>query len=125
MNFSTFREAYDAYLAALNAIDGRSSNPLPGGIRDAALQPLSSVPVLAYDNHGYSYPVVILPSEYGDHSPELCMVGAPSGWLLSTLREGIAAGRYSDRIALDYGQGWFCINFDEVMAAVDADGRWS
>jgi len=46
----------------------------------------------------------------------LHLVGAPSGWRMPTLLAN--GGNYPNGIALDFGLGWFCTNFEEVLDAV-------
>lgn len=43
----------------------------------------------------------------------------PGQWFLGTLFEKPSVDGQTD-IAIDYGQGWYCINFDHVMAEVKA-----
>lgn len=103
MKFQTFREAHDAYL--------RITNAWPAGPdRDQAFLAMADVPVLAVDNHGHKHPVCIV-EENGRLI--LYCVGAPSGWRLADL-----AGFFSDLIAFDLGQNWFCTNIDAVLRAV-------
>lgn len=110
-----FKDCYKAYLAAV--CPDISHRSLKGPARDEALLPLSCVPILAVDNHGYSYPVLV-------DEGVLYLVGSPSGWNLTILLDH-SGGFPDSRIALDYGQGWYCININEVLAAVVAAGLTS
>lgn len=112
----TFREMHDKYMESLDSIQ-RSGFPKKGSARDSAMMLISQFPILAYDNHGYSYPVLVCPSEYRDGAPVLHFVGAPSGWFLSDLRDSKAP-----TIWLDMGQNWFCNNFDEIMLELKSKG---
>ena len=111
----TRAECYQAYLAVV--CPGPSLNSIKGSARDAGLLPLSCMSILAFDNHGYSYPVII-------EDGVLWFVGAPSGWRLSSFFDGIGGGAagFPDQIALDFGQSWFCVNFDEVLREIVASG---
>ena len=67
----------------------------------------------ALDNHGYRYAVWLL----FDHSEPmgwkwiLRIDGTPGSWYMSTILEG----GIRDKISIDYGQRWDCINFREIM----------
>lgn len=114
--FNSFREAYDAYFAAVTALNPGSPSSEPGPERDAALLPLSCVPVLAYDNHGLSYPIYIGPGDYDGSRNVLYAVGAPSGWYESDLVDRCHRG--FETLAFDIGQGWLWVNFSDVMLHV-------
>jgi hypothetical protein len=82
----------------------------------------------ARDNHGYEYPVQLFLSmepagAFGSASGAqhlaaefsnrwvLRIKGTPGSWYMSTLLErGVQS-----QIALDFGQGWMCTNFAEIM----------
>ena len=112
----TFSECHDKYLAAIMGGSKRFSFPA-GSDRDAALLPLSCVPVLAYDNHGLSYPVLI-------ENGVLYLVGAPSGWSLLTLfdRRERSSNAYHGGMWLDMGGSWWCVNFDQVLDEIQSKG---
>lgn len=104
-----YRDCYAAYLKAVGA------NRAPGTARDDALLPLSCVPVLAYDNAGYSYPVLVI-------NGVLYLVGAPSGWKLADLLTH--EGGFPNGIAIVFGDNWFCTNIDEVLSAITNHGAY-
>ena len=66
----------------------------------------------AKDNYGHSYPAYL---ERGRYSKALVLRfdGAPSGWDLNTLRSN-----RSDRIAIDFGQDWICVNYGEIASEI-------
>lgn len=65
----------------------------------------------ARDNHGHTYDVEIQTGDNG--KPIVKILGTPGQWYYKSL------GAYAyDTIALDFGQNWNCINFDEVMREV-------
>ena len=104
----TFQDHHSRYFAAVTAL-GRNASAAD---RDAVLLPLSCIPVLARDNHGYSYPVVVV--NEGSFGATLYCVGAPSGWPLSKLQQRDA----SVPLAFDFGQKWHWTNFRECMDAI-------
>jgi len=104
----TFRECYDKYFDIVTE-GGTKQSSKPGTGRDAALLPLSCVPLLAYSTGGYSYPICV-------ENDALHIVGTPGCWLLITLMEN--GGHYPNGIAIDFGQNWFCTNFQAVLDAV-------
>lgn len=101
------REAYHNIVS----VGGTKSWSEPGPERDAALLPLSCIPLLAYSNAGYSYPVFVANENGRD---VIYLVGAPSGWYL----DSVTARSWPNGIALDFGQNWYCINFQEVLDAI-------
>lgn len=108
-----FNECYAAYTDAIRNINGA------GPERDSALRTLSCIDVLAYDNHGYSYPVFIDADFSADPNNArlvLYAVGAPSGWNMEQLIINYRLGR--SHLAFDFGQGWLWENFRDVMQMV-------
>ena len=105
----TYRESHLKYAETMNALRA-AGVPEKGSERDEAMRALSCVPVIARDNHDYSYPVFV-------EDGALYLVGAPSGWNLFTLGDF-----RSHQIALDYGQGWFCTNIQAVLAELREGG---
>jgi hypothetical protein len=69
----------------------------------------------AKDNRGYDYPVYITRSYTYHINGKLALVfkGAPSGWHLSDLK-----GITEDKLAIDFGQDWYCINIQEIIAEI-------
>jgi len=82
--------------------------------------------VKAKDNHGLQYPVSLRFEKFsagqsrqadGSLRPDIVnkwvlrIHNTPASWYMATLLEG----KTGSVIALDYGQNWNCINFDEVM----------
>lgn len=112
-----FNECHAAYLDAVCPDHATGSHlTLKGVARDAALLPLSCVPTLARDNHGYSYPVFV-------RNGVLYFVGAPSGWSVDSILASFRLGHFTKGgIALDFGQGWYCVNMDMVMEELVAKG---
>lgn len=77
----------------------------------------------AHTSGGYEYPVTLVESENqyrgckGDHYPRkndftLRIQGTPGQWYMTTLEQN----PLRDRIAIDFGQNWYCTNFGAVMA---------
>lgn len=68
----------------------------------------------------YAHNVSLEYSTYeGFKSLVLRIHDTPGQWFLSTLFEKPSIDGQTD-IAIDYGQGWYCINFDHVIAEVKA-----
>lgn len=74
----------------------------------------------AIDNHGHSYEVRLLRSDY-EKIPSLVLriLDTPGSWYLKTIlgRDGFGPP-IRDKISIDFGQNWDCINMDQVMAEV-------
>lgn len=88
-----------------------------------------TVPVRAVDNHGNSYEVVVFtggnkPGTYFNPETRKCdlvmpetewvlrITSTPGSWYVSTLL--VVREPYTP-LAIDYGQGWYCTNFDAVF----------
>lgn len=73
----------------------------------------------AQDNHGHEYMVILLEQvrPYFD-KPDwvLRIVGTPGSWYMTTLENGPV----KKNLSIDFGQGWTCVNFDEVMTEAQA-----
>jgi len=64
----------------------------------------------AIDNHGNRYDVELQTRE--NDKPVLRILGTPGGWYLN----GLQNKTLRDVISIDHGQGWDCINLQEILA---------
>lgn len=69
----------------------------------------------ARDNYGHTYAVILVEkdNQFGQGKKDwvLKIDGTPGQWYITTLEEG----GFRNRIAIDLGQRWYCINLDAVM----------
>lgn len=67
----------------------------------------------AVDNHGFVYPVILTecPNKDRKHDFVLRIEGAGGSWYMTSLEERPRG----DRIAIDFGQNWYCTNFGAIM----------
>jgi hypothetical protein len=66
------------------------------------------------DNTGREYDTYLYnDNKYSDGQPGLKFEGAPSGWHLKTLRDV-----YSDKLAIDSGQDWYCVNIQDILKEI-------
>jgi hypothetical protein len=66
------------------------------------------------DNTGREYTAYLYNDDnYSNGLPGLKFEGAPSGWWLKTLKD-----HTSDRLYIDFGQGWYCVNIQEILQEI-------
>jgi hypothetical protein len=64
----------------------------------------------AIDNHGYQYAVTLTPKEFYGENAVLRIENTSGSWFLSTLWE-----YKNSQIAIDHGQGWMCLNIQDIL----------
>jgi len=65
----------------------------------------------AKDNYGHSYETTLVRKE---DKHIIMFDSAPGGWCA----EDLAKEYFQDKLALDFGQGWYCTNIQDVLTEI-------
>ena len=71
---------------------------------------MKTLKTIARDNQGYEYAVTLTPQEFQGENAVVKIETTPGSWFLSTLWE-----YKPPQIAIDHGQGWMCVNIQEIL----------